>query len=96
MTSSRNFEHHVALVTGGTFGIGRATATALARQGFTVIITGRDAVRAQVDKTGFVLLAAGARDQARQERLWQVSLEHRGRGEADVDGVGRVAVAGGR
>jgi NAD(P)-dependent dehydrogenase (short-subunit alcohol dehydrogenase family) len=35
-----------ALVTGGTFGIGRATATALARQGLEVVITGRDQARA--------------------------------------------------
>ncbi len=36
-----------ALVTGGTFGIGRATALELARQGLTVILTGRDEARAQ-------------------------------------------------
>ena len=36
----------VALVTGGTFGIGRATALALARQGMQVTISGRDARRA--------------------------------------------------
>lgn len=35
------------LVTGGTFGIGRATALELARQGLTVVITGRNAARAQ-------------------------------------------------
>lgn len=36
-----------ALVTGGTFGIGRATALELAHQGLTVVLTGRDAARAQ-------------------------------------------------
>lgn len=36
-----------ALVTGGTFGIGRATAIELARQGLTVVLTGRDPARAQ-------------------------------------------------
>jgi len=40
-------EPKTALVSGGTFGIGRATAWGLARQGFTVVITGRDAGRAE-------------------------------------------------
>lgn len=39
--------NRTALVSGGTFGIGRATALELARQGLTVVITGRDDVRAQ-------------------------------------------------
>ena len=36
---------HVCVVTGGTAGIGRATATALARRGATVLIVGRDRER---------------------------------------------------
>ena len=36
----------VALVTGGTDGIGRATAAELARRGFAVLVHGRDAARA--------------------------------------------------
>ncbi len=39
--------NRTALVTGGTFGIGRATALELARQGLAVVIAGRDAARAQ-------------------------------------------------
>jgi NAD(P)-dependent dehydrogenase (short-subunit alcohol dehydrogenase family) len=39
------FEQSTALVTGGTSGIGRATAIALAEQGHEVIVHGRDAAR---------------------------------------------------
>jgi retinol dehydrogenase 12 len=46
-SSASNSPHRVALVSGGTFGIGRATALGLARQGFEVVLTGRDAARAE-------------------------------------------------
>ena len=46
-TSTTPPSDRTVLVTGGTFGIGRATAVELARQGLTVVITGRDAARAQ-------------------------------------------------
>ena len=47
MTQTGKATERTALVTGGTFGIGRATALALARQGLTVVIAGRDVARAQ-------------------------------------------------
>ena len=38
---SKTFENKVVLVTGGTSGIGRATAIAFAREGATVVVSGR-------------------------------------------------------
>jgi len=43
--SLMELEGKTALVTGSTSGIGKATASALARLGATVIVTGRDAER---------------------------------------------------
>ncbi|MFC1411782.1 SDR family NAD(P)-dependent oxidoreductase [Streptacidiphilus sp. N1-12] len=45
--TSRELEGRTALVTGGTRGIGRATAHRLARAGATVLLTGRDEQQAQ-------------------------------------------------
>jgi len=39
---------HTALITGGTRGIGRAAAQALGQQGWTVVLVGHDADRAQL------------------------------------------------
>ncbi len=49
-------QDRVVLITGGTSGIGRAAATALARQGGTIIVVGRDEGRCRA-----------ARDAIRQE-----------------------------
>jgi NAD(P)-dependent dehydrogenase (short-subunit alcohol dehydrogenase family) len=53
------------LVTGGTAGIGRATALGLASMGTHLAITGRDRERA----------GTAARDEAAAARLWQASAD---------------------
>ncbi|MGW0663319.1 SDR family NAD(P)-dependent oxidoreductase [Streptodolium elevatio] len=47
VTRDRAFEGRICVVTGGTRGIGHATASALAEQGATVVLTGRDEAAAK-------------------------------------------------
>jgi NAD(P)-dependent dehydrogenase (short-subunit alcohol dehydrogenase family) len=61
-----SFENKVVLVTGGSNGIGHATAAVLADKGATVIICGRDSARgdraaAELKETGTTSGAVGAR-----------------------------------
>ncbi|WP_213004329.1 SDR family NAD(P)-dependent oxidoreductase [Paractinoplanes toevensis] len=65
-----------ALVTGGTSGIGRATAAALAALGATVVVSGRDAARGEetvrrIEQAGGVahFVAADLRDEASARAL---------------------------
>jgi NAD(P)-dependent dehydrogenase (short-subunit alcohol dehydrogenase family) len=53
------FDGKVALVTGGTSGIGRATTVAFAREGASVVFTGRDETRA-ADVVGEIERDGGA------------------------------------
>jgi NAD(P)-dependent dehydrogenase (short-subunit alcohol dehydrogenase family) len=73
------FENKVALVTGGSSGIGLATARLFASEGASVMICGRDAERlaaAQRQLEGLGGRAAGARcDVSREEEVEQLLAE---------------------
>ena len=74
MTTAESLEGQTALVTGGTSGIGRATAVAFAAHGAHVLVAGRDrargdaavqAIRAAHGKADFIEAALGDADSAR-------------------------------
>ncbi len=84
------------LVTGGTGGIGRATALGLARMGAIVVITGRDAARAE-DAAAEIRSATGATvgvliadlsAQSEVRRLADEALEHLPRIDVLINNVG--------
>ncbi|WP_161881525.1 SDR family NAD(P)-dependent oxidoreductase [Deinococcus alpinitundrae] len=61
LSNSPHLRGKTALVTGGTFGIGRATAAGLARLGAGVVITGRSQARAE-EAVEFIQRQSGSSD----------------------------------
>jgi NAD(P)-dependent dehydrogenase (short-subunit alcohol dehydrogenase family) len=87
-----SFSSQVALVTGGTSGIGLATAQAFARRGASVVIAGRnaergaralDTIRAGGARAEFVQTDLSVYDQV--ERLVRATVEQFGRLDAAVN-----------
>ena len=85
-----DFQGRLALVTGATSGIGRATARLLHARGATVLATGRDAVALEHAEGGkrWIPLAGDLTDAAFRERLAAAAREQRGGLDALVNAAG--------
>jgi NAD(P)-dependent dehydrogenase (short-subunit alcohol dehydrogenase family) len=90
-----NFDSKVALVTGGTQGMGLVTAIALAKAGATVVISGRDeskgaAARQQIAASGAQarFIAADSVDPTSVERLIASILDTYGRLDVAFNNAG--------
>ncbi|QUQ64687.1 SDR family NAD(P)-dependent oxidoreductase [Kutzneria sp. CA-103260] len=85
---------HVALVTGGGTGIGRATARQLADQGWQVIVTGRrEAPLAELaaEHTAVGHRVADVADHTQAQRLIEDVVDTHGRLDALVNNAGRFS-----
>ncbi len=83
---AKTFENKVVLITGGTSGIGRATAVAFAREGAKVVISGRRKAEgaetiALVEKAGGkgLFLQSDVSDEEQVKQLVQTVVDHFGR-----------------
>jgi NAD(P)-dependent dehydrogenase (short-subunit alcohol dehydrogenase family) len=83
---SKTFENKVVLITGGTSGIGRATAVAFAREGAKVVISGRR--KTEGEETVALITKAGSKglfvqsdvsDEAQVKQLVQTTVDTFGR-----------------
>ena len=88
-----DLEGHVALVTGASSGIGRATASLLAQRGARVMATGReqDRLRTLAEDTGVETVAASLEDPAGCESILARTNERLGPVSILVNSAGRGA-----
>lgn len=92
--SENIWREHVAIVTGGGTGIGRAAALAFAGRGARVLITGRrpePLERTAREADGIEALAADVTDAEGAERVVAYALERRGRVDTLVNNAGMFA-----
>jgi len=83
---SKQFENKVVLITGGTSGIGRATAVAFAKEGAKVVVSGRRKAEGAetvtlVEKAGGqgLFVQADVSDEEQVKKLVQTTVDHFGR-----------------
>ncbi len=83
---SKQFENKVVLITGGTSGIGRATAVAFAKEGAKVIVSGRRKAEGAetvtlVEKAGGqgLFVQSDVSDEEQVKKLVQTTVDHFGR-----------------
>ncbi|KIN77269.1 SDR family NAD(P)-dependent oxidoreductase [Sulfitobacter mediterraneus] len=91
MTQTRDWQDKVAIVTGGSSGIGKATAQELAAHGAHVLITGRNADRlVQVTATQPEIrsLQADSADADSGKQIVEAALDHWGRIDLVVNNSG--------
>lgn len=92
---SKTFENKVVLITGGTTGIGRATAVAFAREGAKVVISGRrktegEETVALVEKAGGkgLFVQSDVSDEAQVKSLVQTVVDTFGRLDVAFNNAG--------
>ena len=85
-----NLQGSVALVTGGSMGIGRAIAAALAKEGAGVTITGRDeaALQTTIEELGVEGIAGDVGNESDAVRTVQSVIEAHGRLDILVNNAG--------
>src|SRR5690606_2752761 len=92
--SVARWQEHVAIVTGGGTGIGRATALEFARRGARVLITGRRAApleRTAAEADGIEALAADVTSEEGAQRIVARAIERWGRIDTLVNNAAMFA-----
>ncbi|WP_289034160.1 SDR family oxidoreductase [uncultured Roseibium sp.] len=91
MSEQTNWQGKVAIVTGGSSGIGRATALALTDMGANVVITGRDGARL-ADVAGkspaIEVVQADSADPAASQRVVEAAIKRWGKLDLLVNNAG--------
>ncbi|MCK7615991.1 SDR family NAD(P)-dependent oxidoreductase [Roseibium sediminicola] len=96
MTEDNVWQDKVAIVTGGSSGIGKATALALATRGAKVIVTGRNPAKLEEVAAGAGNIEAVAADSADRGHAWTViaaARERWGRLDLLVNNAGAGGLA---